>query len=71
MINSEPCIQQHKLRLCKVTWRDKGSSREKAVYVGRVWKLKENDNGITYQKNVEADLSAVVCGENMRVTGIL
>ena len=45
----------------------KGRSREKAVYVSRcrVWKLKENDNRITYQKNVEAGLSATVCGEDM------
>ena len=31
----------------------------------RVWKLKENENFITYQKNVEAGLSAAVCGEKM------
>ena len=67
VINGEPCIQQHKLLLCKVAWRDKCRSREKAVYVGRcrVWKLKEKDNRITYQKNVEAGLSAAVCGEDM------
>ena len=30
----------------------------------RVWKLKENDNCITYQKNVEkAGLCAAACGE--------
>ena len=67
VINGEPCIQQHTLLLCKVARRDKGRSMEKAVYVGRcrVWKLKENDNRITYQKNVEAGLSAAVCGEDM------
>ena len=51
VINGEPCIQQHKLLLCKVAWRHKGRSREKAVYVGRcrVWKLRENDKlRITY-----------------------
>ena len=31
----------------------------------QVWKFKENDNRITYQKNVEAGLSAAVCGEDM------
>ena len=31
----------------------------------RVWKLKEKNNRITYQKNLEAGLSAAVCGEDM------
>ena len=31
----------------------------------RVWKLKENDNRMTYPKNMEAGLSAALCGEDM------
>ena len=42
-------------------------SRERAVYVGRcrIWRFSESDNRITYQKNVEAGLSAAVCGGDM------
>ena len=32
VINGESCIQQDKLLLCKVSWKDKGRSKEKAIY---------------------------------------
>ena len=70
VINGEPYIQQHKLLAKRVRLHggeDKGRSREKGV---STWgdagygNWKENDNHITYQKNVEAGLSAAVCGED-------
>ena len=68
VINGEPCIQQHKLLLCKSCMEGQREEvGEKAFYVGRyrVWKLKENDNRITYQKNMKAGLSAAACGVDM------
>ena len=54
VIQSEPCILQHKLLFCSVRWRAK-VRKVKKMFVSKckLWKLREADNEIAFKRRVE------------------